>query len=268
MRALIELAGGCLQEQDPVRKVARTRQVAGLFRQQGGSGAAPRHALALPPGRPERPRLVHFSRLAQRRLTTAEGRAAFLHALAHIEFNAINLAWDAVCRFPGLPVRFYLDWSRVAEEEAGHFTLLAGRLQECGYAYGDFPAHDGLWEMAEKTARDPLERMALVPRVLEARGLDVTPGMLARLEAIGDTRSMRILQRILDDEIGHVRIGSRWFGYLCKQRGLDPAHTFMQLLAAFGMTRIRQPLNLPARREAGFAPRELDMLNRLAGTRV
>lgn len=268
MRELIELAGSCLQERDPANKVARTRQVAGLFRERGSCGTPPVHAGTCSPGRPDKPRLVHFSRLAQRRLTTSQGRAAFLHALAHIEFNAINLAWDAVCRFPGMPVQYYLDWSGVAAEEAYHFTLLDERLRETGYAYGDFPAHDGLWEMAQKTAHDPLVRMALVPRVLEARGLDVTPGMLGRLAAVGDDRSVRILQRILDDEIGHVRIGSHWFEYLCKDRYLDPAKTFVQLLCDYGMERIRPPLNLPARRQAGFAQRELDMLNQLAGNRA
>jgi uncharacterized ferritin-like protein (DUF455 family) len=268
MHELIELAASCLQERDPARKVTCTREVAALFRQRGSGAASPVRACTQSPGRPEQPSLVHFTRLAQRRLTTAMGRAAFLHALAHIEFNAINLAWDAVCRFPGLPGQYYLDWSRVAGEEACHFTLLVERLREAGHEYGDFPAHDGLWEMAEKTAHDPLVRMALVPRVLEARGLDVTPGMLGRLEAVGDAGSVRVLRRILDDEIGHVRIGSRWFEYLCEQRGLDPAQTFGQLLAAYGMQRIRPPLNLPARRQAGFAQHELDLLSQLAGTQA
>jgi uncharacterized ferritin-like protein (DUF455 family) len=203
---------------------------------------------------------VHHTRLSRRKLGTPAGRAAFLHALAHIEFNAINLAWDAVCRFRGLPERFYLDWSRVAGEEALHFEMLRTRLHELGFAYGDFPAHDGLWEMAEKTAHDVLVRMALVPRVLEARGLDVTPGMITRLEQAGDDSSARILDRILADEIGHVKIGSYWFRHLCRRRALEPVQTFRRLLQEYRLGPVRKPLNTAARRQAGFDTAEIDML--------
>jgi len=254
-------AQACLLAGDPDEKVALSLATAAAFAAAGAALPELPSALAVKqPGRPARPVLVHFSRLPRRRLTTPQGRGAFLHALAHIEFNAINLAWDAVCRFPGMPREFYLDWSRVAGEEAAHFSLLDARLRELGFRYGDFPAHAGLWEMAEKTAHDVLVRIALVPRVLEARGLDVTPGMIARLQAGGDTDSAAILERILADEIGHVEAGSRWFRYLCGQRELDPLATFRHLLRQYMPAPVKQPLNRPARRAAGFAAEELAML--------
>jgi uncharacterized ferritin-like protein (DUF455 family) len=183
--------------------------------------------------------------------------------LAHIELNAINLAWDAVYRFRGLPRDYYDDWVQIAGEEAYHFTLLRDRLQELGYDYGDFEAHDGLWEMARKTAHDPLIRMALVPRVLEARGLDVTPGMMARLRAAGDVRTADILVVILRDEVGHVAAGSRWFRYLCQARGLDPDATYRQLIRQYMTGRIKGPLHRDARLEAGFTEQELAYLEGL-----
>ncbi|HUT41808.1 MAG TPA: ferritin-like domain-containing protein [Gammaproteobacteria bacterium] len=260
------LARDCLAAERPVDKVAMTLRAASLWADGGGvPPAVDVPATALRPGRPARPVLVHHARLAPRKLGSPAGRAAFLHALAHIEFNAINLAWDAVCRFRGLPERFYLDWSQVAGEEALHFDMLCARLQELGHDYGDFPAHDGLWEMAEKTAHDVLVRMALVPRVLEARGLDVTPGMIARLEQVGDTRSVRILERILADEIGHVRIGTHWYRYLCRQRALDPVLTFGHLWREYRLGPVRKPINTTARQQAGFDAMEIDMLETMGG---
>ncbi len=214
-------------------------------------------------GRPARPPLVSPAELAQRRITTPEGQAALVHAVAHIEFNAINLACDAVYRFRGLPDAFYGDWARVAAEEAEHFSLLRARLEQLGYRYGDFPAHNGLWDLAVKTAHDPLLRMALVPRVMEARGLDVTPGMIERFAAIGDTRSVAILEIILRDEVGHVEAGSRWFRHLCARRGLEPESTYFDLLAEHLGSRIRCPLHKAARREAGFSESELGRLEAL-----
>jgi uncharacterized ferritin-like protein (DUF455 family) len=199
-----------------------------------------------------------------RKLATRQGRAVFLHALAHIEFNAINLAWDAVYRFRGMPVEFYADWIRVADEEAQHFTLLSLRLTELGQAYGDFPAHDGLWHMARVTAHDILVRMALVPRVLEARGLDVTPAMILRLRQVGDAASAAVLETILRDEIGHVEAGTHWFRYVCRQRGLDPLESFRSLLTEYAPGRIRAPFNTSARQQAGFGSDEMAMLEELA----
>jgi uncharacterized ferritin-like protein (DUF455 family) len=214
------------------------------------------------PGRPARPPLVHPSEVKPRKLTTRQGRAAFLHALAHIEFNAINLAWDAAYRFRGMPVEFYADWIRVAVEEARHFTLLRGRLTALRQVYGDFP--DGLWHIARETAHDVLARLALVPRLLEARGLDVTPAMIARLLQAGDTESATVLESIIQDEIGHVEIGTRWFHHLCRQRGLHPVTTFRCLLVGYSPGRIRAPFNTDARRRAGFTREEMAVLEELA----
>lgn len=212
------------------------------------------------PGRPPRPRLVEPSRLPRRRLGGDEGRAALVHAVAHIEFNAINLALDALYRFRGMPPDFYVDWLSVASDEARHFEMLQERLRGLGYAYGDFPAHDGLWEMAEKTAGDCLERMALVPRVLEARGLDVTPGMMQRLGQVGDHATVAILDVILAEEVRHVEIGTRWFRHCCALADLDPETTFFDLLERhFGGT-VRGPFNLEARLQAGFTAAEMARL--------
>ena len=266
MPDLFELGRACLLARDPAAKVALTRQARERLLNDACSldPAAPPIELASP-GRPPRPQLVHHSRLPRRGLGSAEGRAAFVHALAHIEFNAINLAWDAVLRFRGLPSAFYHDWVRVADEEALHFSLLEARLHGLHSHYGAFPAHDGLWEMAAKTAGDVLHRMALVPRVLEARGLDVTPAMIGRLQHVGDEETVVILQRILADEIGHVEIGTRWYRYLCAQRGLPPAATFGRLLGEYRLDRIKSPVNRAARLEAGFDDEELAMLGALAG---
>jgi uncharacterized ferritin-like protein (DUF455 family) len=208
-------------------------------------------------GRPERPKRVEVHALPRRRAQTREGHAALLHAIAHIEFNAINLALDCLLRFGGLPPGFYAGWLNVAQEEAAHFGLVSERLAELGYTYGDFPAHDGLWQMAAKTTEDPLERMALVPRVLEARGLDATPPIMARLAKMGDLKSVAVLEIILRDEIGHVALGDEWFRFLCAQRGLEPEAEYVRLLAHFKAPFPRPPLNEKARLQAGFSEAEL-----------
>ena len=214
-------------------------------------------------GRPPRPELVAPADLAQRRIGTPRGHAALIHAVAHIEFNAINLACDAVYRFRDMPDAFYTDWTRVAAEEAYHFSLLQARLEQLGHAYGDFPAHNGLWDMAQQTAHDVLLRMALVPRVLEARGLDVTPGMMERFAAVGDQQTVAILEIILRDEVGHVEAGSRWFRYLCERRGLEPETTYFALLEKHLAGGMRCPLHKAARRDAGFTESELARLEAL-----
>jgi uncharacterized ferritin-like protein (DUF455 family) len=214
-------------------------------------------------GRPTAPPLVHPSRLPRRRIGSEQGRLALIHAIAHIEFNAINLAWDAVQRFPDLPPAFYTDWIQVAQEEVYHFRLIRERLREGGVDYGDFPAHNGLWEMAMRTAADPLIRMALVPRMLEARGLDVTPGIMQRFADIGDEMTVAALQVILAEEVGHVSFGTRWFRYLCERRGLEPEMTYFDLLSRYVDEGIRCPLHREARREAGFSETELTRLEHL-----
>jgi uncharacterized ferritin-like protein (DUF455 family) len=214
-------------------------------------------------GRPEKPVLVSPAKVKKRSLHNEKGRVALIHAVAHIEFNAINLALDAVYRFRDMPDEFYGDWLKVAAEEAYHFELLSKRLQMLGYAYGDMPAHNGLWEQAVKTDFDVMVRMALVPRVLEARGLDVTPGMMERLEQVGDLETVEILKVILRDEIGHVRIGSRWFRYCCESRGLQPEETFRQLLREYMKGPLRGPFYNEARLQAGFTQEELNGLVKL-----
>ena len=215
------------------------------------------------PGCPARPELRSHLDVPKRSPFTAEGLAALLHAVTHIEFNAINLALDAIWRFDGMPRSYYLDWLTVAAEEAHHFSLLRAQLQSMGYDYGDFAAHTGLWDMAEKTRFDVLARMALVPRTLEARGLDATPPMQAKLRKVGTPyalRAVEILDVILHDEIGHVAIGNHWYRYLCDQRGLEPVAHYAVLAHQYCAPRIKGPLNLDARRKAGFQTDELALL--------
>ncbi|PCE27378.1 hypothetical protein BWP39_02455 [Paraburkholderia acidicola] len=251
-----------LRERDPARKAGATRLL--QIEVHGGTAVCrPDATIAEPPdlpGRPTRPELVEPRQLGRRSMQSPEGRAVLLHALAHIEFNAINLALDAVWRFAGMPTAFYVDWLKVAAEEAHHFSLLVARLAEFGHAYGDFPAHDGLWDMCDRTRDDVLARMALVPRTLEARGLDASPPIRARLKQAGDDESAAILDVILRDEIGHVLIGNRWFRHLCDARALDPHATYTLLAAQYKAPKLRGPFNFAARRDAGFDEAELAAL--------
>ena len=252
----------CLQASDPARKVELTAAFAALFSVGGvtvGRCDEPVQTICAP-GRPERPNLVAPRNVAHRGLGSVEGRAAFVHAIAHIEFNAINLAWDAVYRFRGMPQQFYADWVGVAADEARHFAMLRERLQQLGHDYGDFDAHNGLWEMAGKTAHSCRERMALVPRVLEARGLDVTPGMIVRLRTVGDDATAQILEVILREEVAHVAAGSRWFRWCCERDGVEPEAEFRRLLEDHARGAVRGPLNLDARAAAGFSAAELEAM--------
>jgi uncharacterized ferritin-like protein (DUF455 family) len=215
------------------------------------------------PGRPDRPLLVPVAQVPRRSPFSSEGRAALLHAVAHIEFNAINLALDAVWRFAGMPVAYYADWLRVASEEALHFTLLQQHLASLGHGYGDFDAHDGLWRMTQSTADDITARMALVPRTLEARGLDATPPMQAKLRKAGDLRAVEILDVILRDEIGHVAVGNHWYRWLCARDGLDAVAHYAVLTQRHAAPRLRPPFNTAARQAAGFSAAELDALAQL-----
>lgn len=212
------------------------------------------------PGRPDSPKLVSPLEVEKRSMRTEQGRAALIHALAHIEFNAINLALDAVWRFSDMPAQFYSDWLKVAAEEAYHFGLLDGYLVKMGYRYGDFSAHNSLWEMAEKTQDDVLARIALVPRTMEARGLDASPPLRNKFAQIGDADAAGILDIILRDEIGHVAIGNHWFNWLCTRRGLDPIETYDALAKQYHAPTLRKPLNMEARRKAGFTEQELALL--------
>jgi uncharacterized ferritin-like protein (DUF455 family) len=222
-------------------------------------------ALAEPPGvpgRPARPLLVGHTQIKRGSLASREGHAALLHSVAHIELNAINLALDAVWRFAGMPDQYYLDWAQVAREEALHFCLLRDHLASLGHGYGDFPAHDALWRMADRTKEDVLARMALVPRTLEARGLDASPPMQAKLRGIGDAAGVAILDVILRDEIGHVAVGNRWYRWLCERAGLDPVAQYELMAQRYDAPRLQPPFNQAARLQAGFTAEELARLAR------
>ena len=251
-----------LVECDAVQKAAGVRRLAQAWAVGQVSLDADAALSATPgiPGHPDKPELVSPLTVKRRAMNTPEGRAAMIHALVHIEFNAINLALDALWRFADMPREYYADWLQVADEEALHFTLLAEHLQAQGFAYGDFSGHNGLWDMAVRTQHDVLVRMALLPRTMEARGLDVTPGTKAKLMQAGDSAVGPILDIVLRDEIGHVAIGNRWFNYLCAQRGLEPDATYSGLLVEYNAVLRRGPFNLEARRAAGFSEAELASL--------
>jgi uncharacterized ferritin-like protein (DUF455 family) len=246
---------------DPAAKAGGTRT---LLEKAATLALDPRVALIEPtslPGRPDKPLLVSPHRVPRRSPHTCEGRAALLHAVAHIEFNAINLALDAIWRFADLPEAYYRDWLRVAAEEARHFTLLAEHLATLGHAYGDFDAHNGLWDMVEKTRHDATARMALVPRTLEARGLDATPPMQAKFAQAGDQRAVEILGVILRDEVGHVAIGNRWYHWLCEQEGQDPVAHYARLALQHEAPKAKPPFNIDARTRAGFTSEEIAALH-------
>ena len=259
---LFTAARACLDAATPDDKPALTLAMAEAFKR---GELAIDAAIAAPapiriPGRPAKPKLVHPRELPRRGFGSDEGRAAFIHAVAHIEFNAIDLAWDAVYRFRDMPRDYYADWVAVAHDEARHFSMLRTRLREFGHDYGDFDAHNGLWEMAEKTAHDGLARMALVPRVLEARGLDVTPAMIVKLRALGDDATADILDIILREEVAHVAAGSRWYRWHCERAGVEPRTRFRELLREYASGVLHKPFNVEARLQAGFDIEELESL--------
>lgn len=259
---LYQAAALCLAQADPVTKAAMTRHFAAAFREgllKAPADAAPAEPIRMP-GRPPQLVLVHPSKLPRRGLGSQAGRAAFIHAIAHIELNAIDLAWDAVYRFRGLPASFQADWVSCADDEARHFGLLRARLLVHGHDYADFPAHNGLWEMCEKTAHDGQARMALVPRVLEARGLDVTPAMIDKLRALGDGETADVLEIILREEVAHVAAGTRWYHWYCRQAGVEPRNRFRELLGEYAGGYLHGPFNDEARLLAGFDADELLLL--------
>ncbi len=249
-------AAEALAAAEPTEKVTLSRRLAADWR--AGHVAPPcRDAPALPlrPGRPARPVLAAPREVPKRKIGAGvEGRVALLHAVAHIELNAIDLAWDMLARFAGpeLPREFADDWVGVAADEAEHFTLLCERMSALGASYGDMKAHDGLWQAAERTGHDLLARLAVVPTVLEARGLDVTPVMIERLEKAGDRDSAAALRRIYLDEIGHVAVGVRWFRHVCAERGLNEAATWRALVRQHCDAALKPPFNIPARESAGL----------------
>lgn len=269
MESLFEIAEECLSADGIQQKIHLTQQTFQLWQnnQLSLDSMSPPKAITQP-GLPNKPVLIAPSEVPRRHLGTQAGLIALIHAVAHIEFNAINLAWDAVYRFRNLPKQYYQDWIQVATEEAHHFQLLHQRLLELGSDYGFLPAHNGLWDMAMRTAFDPMVRMALVPRVLEARGLDVTPNMIQKLQQAGDKKTVTILEIILRDEIGHVAIGSHWFKYFCEQRGLDSEQTFRELIHRYFTGQIVGPFDYQIRAQAGFSLNELNTLQSIAKSKA
>lgn len=253
--SLREAACRVLSTSDTGRKISLTAEVARAWR-SGEIGGIGECEPPLRPGRPERPPLLLPRDMPKRSGAGLQGRIALLHALAHIELNAIDLAWDLIARFgdPTLPRAFFDDWVKVADDEALHFRLLSERLAILGSSYGDLPAHDGLWQSAEATAGDVLARLAVVPLVLEARGLDVTPATVERLERHGDLDSAAILRRIYDDEITHVASGRRWFDWFCVREGLPVVETYHAKVRRFFRGKVKPPFNEAGRDQAGLSP--------------
>ncbi len=252
MIPLSEAACLVLNEQSPAEKVAKTRLYAQAWRDgeitEVGRASPPEH-----PARPARPELLSPRHMPKRKSAAGAGKIALLHAIAHIELNAIDIAWDAVARFgPDMPKEFCDDWVRVADDEATHFELLENRLNSLGANYGDLPAHNGLWDTAVKTSDDVLRRMGLMPMLFEARGLDTTPATVERLTKQGDCETAQIMARICEDEISHVAAGVRWFEHLTKQRGLHPINTFKELVIQNTKSVLKPPFNTQARDRAGM----------------
>lgn len=248
---------------DPQDKVKQVFQLFTDYQEQRitlDADACLREQNLLLPGRPQKPSLVPPLQVPRRKMDTVEGRASLMHSLAHIEFNAINLALDAIWRFSEMPAQYYEDWLKVAKEEAYHFSLVENYMESYGYHYGDFEAHNSLWEMVERTTDSILARMALVPRTMEARGLDAVPMIRERFKQIKESGAVQILDIILRDEIGHVAIGNHWFNYLCKQSNLSPIITYQELATTYRAPKLKGPFNIEARRLAGFSDEEIELL--------
>jgi uncharacterized ferritin-like protein (DUF455 family) len=248
---------------DPQTKVDRVKQLFDEYQQEridlNTASVLNSDGLTLP-GRPQKPELVPPLTVPRRKMDTVEGRLSLLHSLAHIEFNAMNLALDAIWRFADMPTQYYVDWLRVAKEEAYHFSLIESHLQSVGVAYGDYPAHNSLWEMVERTSDAVIARMALVPRTMEARGLDAVPAIRDRFKQIKDHQVVEILEIILRDEVGHVLVGNQWFNFLCTKDGLSPIKAYKELARQYCAPVLRGPFNLEARKQAGFTTEELSLL--------
>lgn len=260
--SIFDVAERCLFDAEISAKLTNTHQVQqladqGLLQFATDQPIRPMAETSFPP----RPQLLMPRDMPRRRFDTDEGRAAFFHALAHIEFVAIYLAWDIIYRFRGLPEAFYRDWLTIADEEALHFAMIRQHLlSQFNIDYGDLPAHSGLWLHAEDTAHDILARLAIVPRCIEARGLDVTPAMIDKLKLIGDHDGAAIITRIYQDEIGHVERGSYWFKFVAEQRGVDADAAYRELILQFFKGKPKGPFNREARIIAGFSDHEIDWL--------
>ena len=262
MKNIFEFAEACLHRADIDEKLALTHQAWQLLQSQRLSLDSDRPVLPIVNVKfPDRPQLLAPRHMPQRKLTTPDGIIAFFHAIAHVEFVAIYLAWDILYRFRGLPDQFYQDWLRVADEEAQHFALIRAHLQSMHTDYGDLPAHSGLWEHAADTADNVLARLAMVPRCMEARGLDVTPAIIEKFKKLGDDARVAILTRILTDEVGHVELGSYWFKFVCRQHDYEPEAKYRELIREYYKGgKPKGPFNREMRIIAGFSNAELDWL--------
>ena len=262
MKNVFEFAESCLYGADINKKLALTHQAWQSL--ENGKLCLISQPPILPIALvifPDKPVLLPPRDMPKRKLGTDEGLAAFFHAIAHVEFVAIYLAWDLLYRFRGMPNQFYQDWLKVADEEAQHFELIRTHLREMAVEYGDFPAHSGLWDHAKDTADDLLARLAMVPRCMEARGLDVTPAIIAKFKQLGDDSSVALLNRILTDEVNHVERGSYWFKFVCRQQELDPEAKYRQLIKQYYQGgKPKGPFNREMRIIAGFSIAELDWL--------
>jgi uncharacterized ferritin-like protein (DUF455 family) len=262
MKNVFEFAEACLHHAAIDEKLALTHQARYLLESGELSFITDRPVLPISRTKfPDKPVLLSPRDMPKRKLGTVEGVSAFFHAIAHVEFMAIYLAWDMLYRFRGMPDQFYQDWLRVADEEAQHFELIRIHLQAMHVAYGDLPAHSGLWDHAKDTAEDLLARLAMVPRCMEARGLDVTPAIIAKFRHLGDDASVALLNRILADEVGHVERGSYWFKFVCEQQGFEPEAKYRQLIKQYYLGgKPKGPFNREMRIIAGFSNAELDWL--------
>jgi uncharacterized ferritin-like protein (DUF455 family) len=262
MKNLFVCAAACLHDTTIDEKLALTHQAWHALSNNTLSFSDDVAVLAMTEVRfPTKPVLLPARKMPKRKLTNPEGVAAFFHAIAHVEFVAIYLAWDIINRFRGMPDTFYQDWLRVADEEAQHFQLICTHLQTMGIAYGDLPAHGGLWDHAKDTADDLLARLALIPRCMEARGLDVTPALIEKFKHLSDDASVVLLTHILTDEVGHVERGSYWFKHVCQQQGFEYQAKYRQLIEQFyAGGKPKGPFNRELRIIAGFSNAELDWL--------
>lgn len=258
--SLFDIANHILATRDPLEKLAGVRKMYDAFLLNKTTFQRPHSFSIQEAGFPTNLEWVNPKALKARRVGSVQGRASMIHAVCHIEFNAINLALDALCRFEAMPEQYYIDWLSIAAEEAYHFDLLSQHLANMGHSYGDFSVHDGLWQMALDTSYDVLARMACVPRLLEARGLDVAPFMTEKLAKSGDKVGASILKIIFHDEKSHVQIGNYWYHFLCKERQLDAMQTFKVLVQKHAADYLRGPYNIAARLQAGFLVDELDYI--------
>lgn len=263
MESLFQQAKDCFLTADPEEKVEKTFDLTSAW-QSGNLSWDQDEPIEIfdEPGRLSKPEIVMPKDLGKRKAGSAKGRATLIHALAHIELTAVNLAWDAIFRYRDMPKEFYNDWAQCAKEEATHFSMLKSRLQEMGYDYGSFPAHNELWKMAIETKNDLVDRMAVVHRVFEARALDVVPGTIKRFDNIGDQFMVKTLNIICDEEIGHVSSAAHWFRYSCKKEKKDPDLEFSRLLKQYMRSPPKGPFDHVVRLQAGFSQNELDFLEK------